>query len=295
MVASESGRSPEATALLRHLSRLSARHSGGDSDLRMLAPEHMQLQERLQRLDVHVPIDADLLGLAAIDAQQLSHAVEAELRSTALVARLVERYNQSVAALLVSLPADAPLEGSAGSHRGPRIAEAQAQLARVIAEYEQDARRERRAARIATIVTLVLVALCAGTAAWAVHLADTGEAPSVSWKSLLAPLCLGALLAILAVMQMLSAKDSLRTAREYVRLGRGLGGLEGYLAPLPAAAQHLIRATMTQSLFPRLLQDDDPLRQLQWPESALIAQSVYEFVDAPETERQSDEVDGATL
>lgn len=66
-----------------------------------------------------------------------------------------------------------------------------------------------------------------------------------------------------------------RNSRELQRLGRGLQGFDSFLDPLPVAVQTLLRSAYLQSLFPRLLDDDDPLRQISWPENKLILDSVY--------------------
>jgi hypothetical protein len=80
-----------------------------------------------------------------------------------------------------------------------------------------------------------------------------------------------------------------RYARECMRLSRGLSGVDSYLAPLPSAARALLRGAYLQTLFPRLLDDDDPLRQTPWPESHDLLDAVYrglEF-DSPPPEPES--------
>ena len=55
-----------------------------------------------------------------------------------------------------------------------------------------------------------------------------------------------------------------RNSDEARRLQRQLQALPAYLAPLPLNAQMLLRGAMIQRLFPRLLEDNDPLREEDW-------------------------------
>jgi hypothetical protein len=108
---------------------------------------------------------------------------------------------------------------------------------------------------------------------WSARLSGNGGGNA--WIEVAGPLTI-CVMSILAAGVLLKISNSrYRAARECIRLQRGLEGLGPYLEPLPAPAQHLIRAMMTQTLFPRLLEDDDPVRQVPWPPATQLLDFVH--------------------
>lgn len=77
-----------------------------------------------------------------------------------------------------------------------------------------------------------------------------------------------------------------RTAgREWQRVATGIRGIDSYLAPMSWPMQDLMRGAMVQRLFPRLLEDDDPIREPRWPDpNAMLTAISYGL--APPTRRQ---------
>jgi len=63
-------------------------------------------------------------------------------------------------------------------------------------------------------------------------------------------------------------------AMEVRRVLRQLPAFELYIASLPSRTQHLLRAAMLQRLFPRILEDTDPLREPLWPTTKELLSSV---------------------
>lgn len=146
------------------------------------------------------------------------------------------------------------------------------ELRALAARYGEDAEREQRLSK-ATALGAALCALGAAIAAfWYTQLII--ETPG-DWRLAAGPLLVCGVLALgfLALIRAVDMRE--REAREYRRLQRGLQGINAYLAPLPTVARNLVRATMTQVLFPRLLKDDDPLREARWPDPKDLLWAVY--------------------
>lgn len=97
---------------------------------------------------------------------------------------------------------------------------------------------------------------------------------AVGWSSTNGKLVAGPYLGYMAVCSTLVvasavaffiARRHARARREALRLQRQISGLSAYLSPLPPEEQALLRGTMLQRLFPRLLDDTDPLREQELP------------------------------
>jgi hypothetical protein len=67
-----------------------------------------------------------------------------------------------------------------------------------------------------------------------------------------------------------AASKSALVARESKRLERQMASLDAYLEPLPKQQRDLARGVMLPQMFPRLLEDDDPLRAPDWPDAATL-------------------------
>jgi hypothetical protein len=206
----------------------------------------------------------------------------------------VEQTVKQVETLLSSLPpSHAPGKSAAESAEHDRGSE----LAALVLAYGEDARRERiESATMGALATVALLG-CLGAAMWAVDkstmwAADTSKAVNTAkgvgtdqlWALAGGPLLLCAATGVAAILLLRQAGARRSSAREWTRLERGLQGIGDYLSPLPPNAQHLIRATMTQNLFPRLLEDNDPLRQPNWPDTDSLLSAIYSSSPEPELE-----------
>ena len=68
-------------------------------------------------------------------------------------------------------------------------------------------------------------------------------------------------------------------AREQTRIARAIVGLSSFLEPLPEPAQYFMRAKLAPVIFPRLIEDDDPTRNIQWPADQEILQTISGYAD----------------
>lgn len=159
---------------------------------------------------------------------------------------------------------------------GPPSAPSDVTLVALADDYGRDANRERSAASTRRGFACVLLVVALASVFWATRLAQ--DTANGAWIPVVGPLLLAGASGLGALVLMRAAATHDRAAREYTRLQRGIAGIEAYLAPLPPQARHLLRATMTQVLFPRLLEDDDPLREPQWPDQRTL---LYAVNDVP--------------
>lgn len=221
---------------------------------------------------LHVPNELaahPLFGLASGDAANLAIALRADpdQADTSVLGVLVRRFLDSGGAA-ARLAAQASTTSASDPH-----AES---LAAVANAYRRDAADERAAARRAKLAGGFLAAIGLAAAA----LVGVGVSAEDLWVAAAGRLIAVVGLFVAAALMFRSATAHERASREYVRLERGMAAIEPYLAPLPEAARHFIRATLTQSLFPLLPEDDDPLRQPQWPSPRELLWASYQ-IDAP--------------
>lgn len=139
--------------------------------------------------------------------------------------------------------------------------------------YGEDAKAARRGAHfcaagagLSAASAVALIVLCS-------LLLSTGPTHPRILATLGAVACVGLIVIALVLLHAMNARN--RVSREYVRLQRGVEGIEDWLAPLPRDARDLLRMTVTQSLFPRLLDDDDPSHRSVWPSDNAMLQSIY--------------------
>lgn len=213
------------------------------------------------------------LEVALHDAQQLS-ALSAQPPGAApqVLAALVDRVCGDLMRLEMAAAEQLPTPSSSGpsGHSLDILAK----------QYGKDADKESGAAGRVRALALFCLLGSAAAAYWAVQVATQAE--DAVWPTTIGPLlvCAAAGATALLCVRQAAARD--RAGREYRRLERGLSGVDAYLAPLPSPARHLLRATMTQSLFPRLLDDDDPLKQPAWPDADVLLQSVAPVESPPD-------------
>lgn len=231
---------------------------------------------RFNRITGATGIDEYDVQQALSDAESLGRLLQHDSKRPAadkLLQTQMERVADKLNEILSTLPqryTDTLSAGLGGAVTGT----ASVALNDVANSYGTDADRERRAALGFTILAVLLLIAASAAAYWIVSEATTAEANRV-WAAALGPIIICGATALAAILTFRQSANHRRTSREYIRLQRGFLAIPEYLAPLPAEVQHLIRATMTQSLFPRLLEDDDPVRQAVWPESDTMLEAIF--------------------
>ncbi len=120
--------------------------------------------------------------------------------------------------------------------------------------YERDARGQARLMWGYAVVAGGLVVVLVATTGW--------FAVKASPKAGLAlPLTAFGVLALLAFAAGQQARECRRALFETRRVQRQLLTLDKYLSPLPELGRDLLRSVMVQRLFPRLIDDDNPMRE----------------------------------
>lgn len=159
---------------------------------------------------------------------------------------------------------------------------------------ERDASRANRL--VITLMGLALVLL----GAVALPAFDVGVSLSKSAWQAWAVVFVALAIALLLLYE---ASRIRRSADELRRVARQLRAVPAYLAPLPPAAKNLLRAAMVQRLFPRLLDDSDPLRESLWvpstdsllatidPSALTLLADMENLVDAQEEKTAESRVD----
>jgi hypothetical protein len=149
-----------------------------------------------------------------------------------------------------------------------------AQILKDIAdEYGQDARRQ---SRTVTIMFGLAFAMLAGAAALVLYqFSEIKESEDFSAGRYLAQSWLPITLVAFASYLIYQTGLHRRSADEARRLQRQLRSFDAYISPLPKRAQDLMRGTMVQRLFPRLIEDNDPLREVeQFPQSVELLATI---------------------
>lgn len=211
------------------------------------------------------------VALARLDTAQLVAVLRDAEEPAEVKQRLCERFVEDARRVAAAAQSATSAPASA-----PPSVPSDVTLIALADDYGHDANRERSAAGARRVFACVLLVAALISVFWAVRLAQ--DAANGHWIPVVGPLFLAVASGLGAVVLMRAAAVHDRAAREYTRLQRGIAGIEAYLAPLPPQARHLLRATMTQVLFPRLLEDDDPLREPQWPDQRTL---MYAVNDVP--------------
>jgi hypothetical protein len=83
------------------------------------------------------------------------------------------------------------------------------------------------------------------------------------------------LLAVSGVLLWVQAERHRRASNEARRVQRHLSGVDWFLGDLPDEVRHLLQAPLAQRLFPRTLDDDDPLREPVWPVASDVVKAIH--------------------
>jgi hypothetical protein len=136
---------------------------------------------------------------------------------------------------------------------------ARGELRKTIGNYREDARRRSRFAAALYVLAFIVVGLATGFGCFLILSRGAELDNTISgFFAQCVPLVAFLVVAVLIAHQ---AARTRRGADELRRIAYQLDSLDEYLGPLPPPAQALVRAAMTQRLFPRLI-DDDPLREV---------------------------------
>lgn len=142
----------------------------------------------------------------------------------------------------------------------------------------RDAHSDRRTARFYAVGAGLASIVAASGAIWGVILANRSPQDEANWALLFPVLiAVGALLAL--VMMLRGTRQAMVAAREQTRIARAIVGLPSYLEPLPEPAQYFMRAKLAPVIFPRLIDDDDPTRNIQWPSDQEILRTISGYAD----------------
>jgi hypothetical protein len=121
--------------------------------------------------------------------------------------------------------------------------------------YQQDAKAQSVLMWAYSLVAVVLVGVLV---AQVLQLAGSKSAGGEGSSESLVGMTILGVLALAAGHQ---ARECRRAAFETRRVHRQLLSLDRYLSPLPAFGQDLLRGVLVQRLFPRMLDDDNPMRE----------------------------------
>lgn len=182
-------------------------------------------------------VSADLLRLGATErTQALGNVYETLLN------------------LLVALDS-AAVSGARTAVPGPTTGRVGLQ-AEDLEPYEADARRDSRLMWVYYVAAGFLTAVTVAGIVW-----YSISRPPPTGDALVLPLSGLAVLLILALASGHQARECRRAVFETRRIHRQLLTLDKYLESMPELGRELLRGVMIQRLFPRLMDDDNPMRE----------------------------------
>jgi hypothetical protein len=218
------------------------------------------------------------LALVVSDAEQLRQrlAAESTANNAAADVEVVAGLADRLADVVGAAAAAARTKRIDGDIQRPTTL--RSSLADFGRDYGNDASREQRlmvASDLAAVGSVGLALLVAWVAAH--HSPGTGDPAAVYTAYASAFVLLSALAGFFAAQ----ARRHRIAAQEFRRIARQIESVDAYLAPLPVPTRNLLRATMLQRLFPRLLDDDDPMREPRWPNADHLLHTILEPVRQP--------------
>lgn len=222
----------------------------------------------------------DAVKLAALDAEVILRELEARTArgrspeiDLELAAQLADRIMESVG-YLATIPERERTEVNA--ERGPDAQGVKTDartLGSLAGRYEKMAIGERKFAARASIVALLLVIVGAAVVIAGVQSARRA-AGVFEWPVFAGYAVVGLVLLLGSLTAIRIASRHTGAAREAWSIQCQLEGLDDYLAPIPAAARALIRATLVQRIFPAPRETDEPWREPRWPDAATLMAAI---------------------
>ncbi len=156
------------------------------------------------------------------------------------------------------------LEETAAERREERDHHHNPSLTPFALSYEKDAGREHRAAWALLALALGLAVAAGWLGIRGIEAASGG--PIFGVQRFLAHAAVAAIPILFCLAALLEAGRRRKQADEAHRLSRQLASFEAYAMQLPEDIRYSVQAAMVQRFFPRLLGDDDPLRESRWPD-----------------------------
>jgi hypothetical protein len=234
--------------------------------------------EWLSALADHLPPNPPAsrdFALTVVDAEQLRECIRKlvvdpdNLVETNAAFGILDRLTDAVGGIVTLTP----LSGPRGAHKEETAAGPSEPLRTLAKDYGNDSDRERK-----SMAALYVAATALTITAAALALFRFAGGPTVGTGTTpryFADAAAFLALLVLAGFFAMQAKRHRIASQEARRLELQVSSLDAYLAPLPSPARDLLRAAMLQRLFPRLLDDDDPVREPQWPDPELLSRAMY--------------------
>lgn len=224
-------------------------------------------------------LPADAIKLATLDAEAIltelgvagpdGPSAEIDLE---FAARLADRLMESVGYIAVAEPERADCATGRGSSRSRPNADARA-LTRLAERYEARVASEHGVAARTSIAALVLLVMGAAVAVVGIETAR-GATGMFHWAVFAGYALVGMTLVLASLVAIRVASRHTAASREAWSIQCQLEGLDEYLAPIPAPAQALIRATLVQRIFPPPREGDEPWREPRWPDAATLMAAI---------------------
>jgi hypothetical protein len=216
------------------------------------------------------------LRLADVDARQLAVALAPEdddlAPDLATAAALADRLAESLLEHITAT-SRAPTGDSRGGDRLQMGDVGNARGVRAMADaYGRDAHLERRVMVVLFVTAITLLVAAAAITLVGFAVADDKRELRVDQFAAFAGVS-----AVLTFASITTAWQSVRhrtMSREACRLDHQIRGFDSFVSTMGRPAQDLIRGTMVQRLFPRLVEDDDPLREPRWPDAGRLLEAV---------------------
>lgn len=234
----------------------------------------------------HIPSDA--LALVSKPAKHLRNILALEPTSVSQEQLIAPLIDETAAIFLEAV--DSVLGRSLGAI-SEDLGEQRRALQEVAGAYGTEADHSGRTMAICySLALLVALAVFLGAITWAMSAAGMAGTHLTAFTII----AIGAL--IVSVYLIHEAGQHRKAAHESRRLQIQFQAFEAYVAPLPTYARSLLRGVMLPRLFPRLLEDDDPLREPVWPDPKDFLRAVAPrvFRTESETEYEGGAARGAT-
>jgi hypothetical protein len=153
---------------------------------------------------------------------------------------------------------------------GPTATSRASDLDTLCKSYGEDAAAHFRIAHVLTAVVVGLVATTATIAFVGLYSSPAGKALTLTeyW-----PYLVGALVVLLAAIPIVLVEERYRVSgKECQRLQRQLLEVGPVLAEFDTEHRAAMRALLLPRLFPRVLEDSDPLKEPPWPDPNRLAE-----------------------
>lgn len=163
--------------------------------------------------------------------------------------------------------------GAANFRPHPSLDGAKGDVAQVAENYGNEARGWKRSARYTQIAVGLSGFICLSSLVWGILYLHHDVTRPV-FPTFLPYLALAVTAAIASLLLQRKANEYERLAAESRRLQAQVGFLDPFLAGMDPRITNILRAALAPRLFPRILADDDPLREPIWPSTAELIEAL---------------------